>query len=65
MPIVPTYEHERGLPGGTTGPMATPDAFGAAVGRGLQQVRHRAGRQARRVSGRIGRSPPPRSCAAG
>lgn len=38
MPIVPTYERTENINAGPTGPMASPDAFGAAIGRGLQQA---------------------------
>jgi hypothetical protein len=38
MPVVPTYERTEGIDAGPTGPMASPDAFGAAIGRGLQQA---------------------------
>jgi hypothetical protein len=38
MPIVPTYERQKDITSGPTGPMADAGSFGAAVGRGLQQA---------------------------
>ena len=38
MAVVPEYMRRQGLDSGPTGPMASPEAFGAGVGRGLQQA---------------------------